>query len=186
MKKSIKTLLAVTGTLLVVLGIVCLCHPTETLVSLAWLIGLLTLCSGIFSFIFSLQAQRILPNAGTMMLRSILMLIICVFFLSHNAAVTAAIPQACAFWIVFEGTSLTIQSFDFRRVGFPHWWLMLLLGLSGICLGFFAFRQPVATGMTISILIGLGIISNGINRFVALFGISRFEKALEEHKTLLR
>lgn len=186
MKKSIKTLLAITGSLLVVLGIVCICYPAETLTSLAWIIGLLTLCSGIFSFVFSLKAQHFIPNAGTMMLRSILMLIIAVFFLSHNSALTAAIPLACAFWIVFEGTSFAIQSFDFKKAGFPHWWLMLLLGLCGICLGFFAFRQPVATGMTISILIGLGIISNGINRFVALFGISRFEKALEEHKTLLR
>lgn len=180
MKKSIKILLAVTGTLLVALGIVCLCHPAETLTSLAWLIGLLTLCSGIFSFVVSLKAQRILPNAGTMMLRSILMLILGVFFLSHNTAVTAAIPLACAFWIAFEGISLAIQSFDFRKVGFPHWWLMLLLGIGSIILGYFAFRQPVATGMTISILIGLGIIFNGLNRIAVLIGISHFEKEIEK------
>ncbi len=173
-------MLALTGTLLVVLGIICIFNTAETLNSLAWIIGLLTLFSGIFSFVFSLKAQRLMPNAGTMMLRSILMLIIAVFFLSHNSALTAAIPLACALWIVFEGTSLAIQSFDFKKAGFPHWWLMLLLGIGGICLGYFAFRQPDVTGTTISVIIGLGIISNGINRFVALIGISRFEKTLNQ------
>ncbi|MBO7510704.1 MAG: DUF308 domain-containing protein, partial [Bacteroidales bacterium] len=41
--KSTKIWMAVAGVLFIILGIACICSPTETLFTLAWLIGIFTL-----------------------------------------------------------------------------------------------------------------------------------------------
>ena len=67
-KTSTKILLAVAGILLIVLGIVCIANPAATLFSTAWMIGCLTLVSGIAELIFTFKTQAFLPNSGTRML----------------------------------------------------------------------------------------------------------------------
>lgn len=42
MKKQTKIWLVITGILLIVLGVVCICNPAETLFSMAWLIDITT------------------------------------------------------------------------------------------------------------------------------------------------
>lgn len=79
MKKSIKIWLAVTGILLLVLGIICICNPAETLFASAWMIGALTLASGIFGLAFTLETQAFIPNSGTRMLSSLLQLFLGMF-----------------------------------------------------------------------------------------------------------
>ena len=46
-KPSTKIYMGITGVALIGLGIVCLCYPGATVLSISWLIGLLTLISGV-------------------------------------------------------------------------------------------------------------------------------------------
>ena len=108
-----------------------------------------------------------------------------IFFLAHKGAVTVSLPIIFAIWVMVEGITLAIESFDFKKVGFSWWWCILLLGIAGAVLGFFGLRNPVVAGKTLTTLIGLGIISNGISYLVALLGIGKFEKRIKEVKAEL-
>ena len=66
MKKSSKIWLAIAGTLLVALGVVCICKPAATLFTTAWLIGLFTLITGISKLMFTFRTQAFLPNSGNL------------------------------------------------------------------------------------------------------------------------
>ncbi len=178
MKNSTKILLVCTGILLIALGVVCICNPVETLFASAWLIGLLTLTAGISTMIFTFMTQRFLPNSGTRMLSALLQILLGIFFLVHNGALTASLPLVFAIWVIVEGITLTIESFDFKKVGFGMWWCMCLLGIAGVVLGFLGLRDPITAGKTLTTLIGLGIIANGLFYLVAFFGIKKFEKLL--------
>lgn len=182
MKNSTKILLCCTGVLLIILGVVCICKPAETLFASAWLIGLLTLISGISTLIFTLNTQRFLPNSGTRMLSALLQIFIGIFFLAHNAALTASLPLVFAIWVIIEGIMLAIESFDFKQVGFSYWWVICLLGVAAAVLGFLGLRNPVAAGKTLTLLIGLGVIANGISYLVAVSGINKFEKRVDTFK----
>ena len=57
---------------------------------------------------------------------------------------------------------------------------MLLLGLCSIILGFLALRNPERTGIILGVLLGLGILANGIVRIVAFFGLKRIENHLRD------
>ena len=103
MKTSTKIWLCITGALLIALGVVCICNPAETLFATAWLIGCLTLFSGIAKLIFTFRTQAFLPNSGSRMLSGFLDIIIGCIFLGHNFFVALSLPVVFAVWVMIEG-----------------------------------------------------------------------------------
>ena len=182
MKKSTKIMLFVTGILLIVLGVVCICNPVETLFSMAWLIGILTLLSGVSKLVFGLRTQNFLPNSGTRILTGVLDVMFGVFFLANSLFVAASLPLVFAFWLVVEGVILVIQSFDYKKAEYQGWWGMLLMGIVVVVLGFFAMKNLDMAGKTLSILFGCAVILLGVAYIVAFFGINKFQKRVKQTK----
>jgi uncharacterized membrane protein HdeD (DUF308 family) len=180
MLKELKIMLGVTGVLLVILGILCMSNPGATLLSMALWIGVTTFVSGICWLVFSIRSREFLPNSGMMIFQGVLMIIIGILFLMDLPVLALSLPFVFTFWIFTEGLSLAIVSFDFKKAGFPYWWIQLLLGIFGVLASVYCFYHPVATGIAMSLMLGMGIISNGIYRFVALAGLNRFEKEIKK------
>ena len=178
--KRINIYLIVTAVLLIAPGIVCIFNPGASFVSAAWLMGLFILASGISSLIFGLRAQAFLPNAGSTTLLAVFQIIIGLMLAANLLASEIALIAVFAMWVMFEGVSLSVLSIDYKKGGYDRWWLMLLLGVCSIILGFLALREPEYTGTFLGILLGLGILANGIVRIVAFFGLKRIEKRLRD------
>lgn len=176
MGKSTKIWLVISGVLLVALGIMCIANPEATLFATAWLIGCFTLVSGISRIVFTFKTERFLPNSGTRLLSAILQILIGVIFLCNNIFVAISIPIVCAMWVVIEGVIIFIQSFDFKRVGFSTWWLLMLLGIGIAALGVLGMYHLETMGYIVAILIGVAIIAIGVAYFVAFGGIHKFDK----------
>lgn len=186
MSKASKIWLGIAGCLLVILGIICIARPAGTLFATAWLIGCFTLFSGLFKLIFTFRTERFLPNSGSRMLSAILQILLGIFFLAFSGALAASLPIIFAIWVMVEGIIIAVQSFDYKRVGFPYWWVMLLLGIGAVILSIFFARNPVDSAVTLSTLIGIGIIALGVSYLVALVGIKKFEKQVEAFKTAIQ
>lgn len=176
MGKSTKIWLVISGVLLVALGIMCIANPEATLFATAWLIGCFTLVSGISRLVFTFRTERFMPNSGTRMLSAILQILIGIIFLCNNIFVAISIPIVCAMWVIFEGVIIFIQSFDFKKVGFSSWWLLMLLGIGIAALGILGMYNLEATGYIVAILIGVSIIGIGLAYLIAYFGIHKFDK----------
>lgn len=184
--KSTKIWLAIAGILLVVLGVLCIANPTVTLFSTAWMIGCFTLLSGISKMVFTFRTQLFLPNSGSRMLSALLQIILGLMFLCNNLFVTVSLPVIFAMWLLFEGVLIAVQSFDYKKVGFSNWWLLLILGIAGAVLGVLGLRNPDVTAATLSTLIGIGIIALGVAYLLALFGIKKFENKVEDFKNAFK
>ena len=180
--KKINIYLLITALLLIALGIVCIFNPGAGFVSAAWIMGLLILCSGVSSLIFGLRAQAFLPNAGSTTLLAIFQIIVGLMLATNILASEVALIAVFAMWVLFEGVSLAVLSIDYKKGGYDRWWLMLLLGACSILLGFLALRDPETTGTFLGILLGLGILANGIIRIVAFFGLKRIENRIRDLK----
>jgi uncharacterized membrane protein HdeD (DUF308 family) len=180
--KRINIYLIVTAVLLIALGVVCIFNPGAGFVSAAWLMGLFILASGISSLIFGLRAQAFLPNAGSTTLLAIFQIIVGLMLATNILASQIALIAVFAMWVMFEGVSLAVLSIDYKKGGYDRWWVMLLLGVCSILLGFLAIRKPESTGAFLGILLGLGILANGIVRIVAFFGLKRIESRLRDLK----
>lgn len=186
MKTSTKIWLAIAGILLVVLGILCISRPAATLFTTAWLIGLFTLFAGVSKLMFTLRTQAFLPNSGTRALSAILEIIIGIIFLANNVFLAFSLPVIFAMWITIESVIIVVNSFDYKRVGFPGWWGILLLGICGVVLGILGLRNPDVTAATLSTLIGLGVIAMGASYLIALLGIQKFENRVKEFNQTIR
>lgn len=180
MTKSTKIWLAIAGILLVALGVVCIARPTATLFTTAWLIGCFTLLAGVSKLIFTFKTQAFLPNSGSRMLSAIFQIIIGIIFLGNNIFLAFSLPVIFAMWVLIESVIIAVNSFDYKAVGFPFWWIILLLGICGAILGILGLKNPDVTATTLSTLIGLGIIAMGASYLFALCGINKFEKRVDE------
>ena len=178
MKTSTKIWLAIAGILLVVLGVLCICRPAATLFSAAWLIGCLTLFAGISKLVFTFRTQAFLPNSGSRMLSAILQIILGLIFLCNNLFLAVSLPVIFAMWVLIESVIIAVNSFDYKRVGFPGWWAILLLGICGAVLGVMGLRNPDVSAATLSTLIGRGVIAMGAAYLFALIGIKKFENLI--------
>ncbi len=180
MNKSTKIWLVIAGVLLVALGVLCLCQPTETLFATAWMIGCFTLISGISKMVFTFRTQKFLPNSGSRMLSALLLIILGIIFLANNLFVTISLPIIFAMWVLIEGVIVVVNSFDYKKYGFQYWWVILLLGLAGAVLGVLGLRNPDVTAVTLSTFIGIGIILIGVGYIVAVWGVNKFEKQVKQ------
>jgi uncharacterized membrane protein HdeD (DUF308 family) len=179
MRTSTKIWLCVAGLLLVILGVVCIAKPDITLVSAAWVLGCLTLFAGVMKLVFTFRTQAFLPNSGTRMLSALLDIFFGCFFLFNILGTAVSLPVVFAIWVMIEGIVIAVQSFDYRKVGFPYWWALLCLGVAGAVLGFFGLRNLGVTAGVLSTIIGLGIIANGLAYILAVVGVNRFEKKID-------
>lgn len=179
MKTSKKVWLCITGILLIALGVYCIMKPNFTLVSAAWVLGLLTLLTGISKMMFTFRTQAFIPNSGTRMLSALLDVFFGCFFLFNILSTAVALPFVFALWVIIEGISVVVLSFDYKKIGFPSWWALLLLGIVGIVLGFLGLKNMEATAVTLSVLIGIAVILFGVAHIFALVGVNRFEKAIK-------
>ena len=184
MKKA-KIYLIVTAILLFVLGGVCICNPGAGLLSVAWLIGILTLLSGVFTLLFSLKMQRIMPNAATNTLSGVIQIMLGVMFLAGNFFVAASLPIVFGFWIMLEGFSMVFQSFDFKKQEVAQWWVMLIIGIGIVVLGVVALKNPLTAGKTLSVLVGISAIITAILRCCIAASINKLKKRIEQGKAKL-
>ena len=179
MRTGSKIWLAIAGILLVILGVICITKPAATLFTTAWLIGLFTLIAGISKLLFTFRTQAFLPNSGTRALSAILEILIGIIFLGNHIFLGFSLPVIFAMWVLMESVIIAVNSFDYKRVGFPGWFVILLLGLCGIVLGVLGLKNPEVTAATLSTLIGLGVIAMGVSYLCALRGINKFEKKVD-------
>ena len=180
MRNSTKILIAVSGILFILLGIFCIARPGAALFSMAWLLGLLTLISGIAELIMVLNAQRFIPNSGTRVLSAIFQIILGCLLLGHNLFVTVSLPVIFCVWVMVEGVITAVKAFDYKQVEYKWWWCILILGICAAVLGGLGLKNLDVASVTLSVLVGIAVIVNGVSYLVTLGGINRFEKRVKE------
>ena len=181
MKTSTKIWMCLAGLALVALGVLCLLNSDDTILSLAWALGFILLVSGCSNFTNWFVLGRYLPQRHLIMLVAIIEFILGIRLVVNPTGLAVALPFIFAAFVLFESLSLTLEAFDFKRVGFNFWYCLLILGLGGMVFGVYGlFYNPEASATVLSTLVSIGIILDGVGYWIKLAGINRFEKHLKK------
>lgn len=178
MKTGKKIWLCLVGIILIALGVYCFTSPSLTLLTTAKILGIALLVEGIMKMVFTLRTQAFLPFSGTRMLSALLDILFGCFILFNLYSTAVSLPMIFAIWVIIEGISVAVQSFDYKKFGFSQWWLILILGICATVLGIFGMQNLHVTAATLSGLIGVALILAGLANFFAVIAVSRIEKSL--------
>jgi len=181
MKTSTKIWLCLSGCALVLLGVLCIMYPGDTLVSLAWVFGLILVVAGFGTFGTWAALRRLNPFSGLTFLTALLHVFLGIVIIVMPAPLAVALPFIFAFWVFYEGLSLLLDSFNYKRFGFSKWWILSLLGVLAMCGGCYSlFCNPAVSAKIIAWLVGLAIIADGIGNWIKVLAVSRVEKRLNK------
>ncbi len=156
-----RVLWVLSGILLVVAGIFAIANPAAALTSLAFLIGLSMLISGVIDIVIYARGYALLAGAGWILADGILTVILSLFLLFKQVVTAAVLPFVFGMWIIFTGVSRAIGSFDLKRLGVRGWGWFLALGIVLVVLGLLCFCKPLAAAVAIGILVGVVLILEG-------------------------
>ena len=179
---KVKIHLILTAIIMVAVGVLCVIYPENCLGTLTWLLGVLILASGCLTILFSLKAQKIIPNASSTTLLGVFQIMLGSLFVMSSFGMLKpnALGVLFATWVMYEGLSLLVSSFGYKKSQFRHWWIMMLFGLLNVALGYVALLFAEELSRVLVVFVGLGIVCNGVMRIVAFIAITRIEKRLKE------
>ena len=165
----VKILWLVSGIILIFAGIIIMFNPTGTLETIAFVLSLALLISGVFSIITFIVSHDQVFGAGWVLADGILDILIAAVLFLNTGVATNVLLCIFAMWALFTGISRIITSFDLKKLQIPSWFWMLIAGIAITVLGFLSFIEPLAAAITISIFIGLFFILQGIIAIVFWF-----------------
>ena len=181
MKTSTKIWMCLAGIALVVLGVLCIMYPGSTLLSLAWAFGLMLIVTGCSTFGAWATLRHVNPFNGLTFLAALMQVFLGIVLIINPAPLAVALPFIFAFWVMYEGIGLMVDSFNYKRLGWDKWWVLCLLSVLIICAGCYGlFCNPAASAATLAWLVGLGIILDGVGSWLKVAAVNRVEKRLHK------
>lgn len=171
---TLKMLWLISGILLIFVGVVAMVSPEQTLITVAFVLGLAMLISGVMDLIVFAMAHKMVIGAGWFLADGILTVLISLLLLFNQTVAAGAIPFIFAMWLIFSGVSKTIHSFDLKFLRVKDWGWFALLGIAQAAFGFICFLKPVAGAGIVSILIGVSLILQGAMALLKALFAQRF------------
>lgn len=162
-KTAYRILWAVTGILLLVVGIVCLGWEAAALASLALLLGISMLVSGVVDLLIFSFARGVMAGSGWFLVDGILTVILSLFILFNQAFTMLTLPFIFGMWLIFTGITRFVHSFDLRAFGVRGWGWFTALGIILALAGVISFLDPVAGAQAISMVLGVSLILEGVS-----------------------
>lgn len=157
-----RVLWLISGVLLIVCGAYCLLDPAAALGFLAIYIAIAVLISGLTDIAIFAGAHKVLAGSGWILTSGIISVLLSLFLFNHSLATATVLPFVFAAWMVFNGVTTSVSSFDLKRLGFRGWGWMLAAGLAMGILGVVSFSCPSVSATTIGFLVGLLLIFDGV------------------------
>ena len=158
----VRILWGIVGVILIVGGIFCFTQPAAVLLTMSALLGVSMLLCGVVDLIIFARGRQLMFGAGGFLLDGILTVLLSLFLLFNQGFTALSLPFIFGMWLMFSGISKFVGSFDLKVLGVKGWGWFTVLGVLLAAAGFFSFLDPVAGAVTMSFLLGILLILQGI------------------------
>ena len=164
--KTMRVLNIVSGVLLVLIGIYCLCNQDIAAETAGLMVGILMLASGIIKIVVFATTSSLLIGSGWLLLDGVLTVILSLFLLFNEWFTMLSLPFLFALWLLFSGISRFVSAFDLKALGVRNWGWVLAVGNFLMIAGFICMMDPWVSIAAVGVTVGLVFLLEGISSIV--------------------
>lgn len=141
---------------MLILGIIIWANPVQSLLAIAFYLGLIIFLLGCGYIAFSLSQY-----SGWYMIVGLLDMFIGLIFLTNLGLTVETLPVFFALWILASGSIQITGSLEIRKIGMPWGWTMTS-GILGVILAFFILSSQQFGDWALVLTVGTYVITYGI------------------------
>ncbi|HIV30019.1 MAG TPA: DUF308 domain-containing protein [Candidatus Pullichristensenella excrementipullorum] len=164
---TLRTLSIVAGVLLIIAGIICLCHQETAALSAGILLGVFMLVSGVVEIALFIWGRDFYFGSAGLLLDGILTVLLSLFLLFNRAFTLLSLPVLFAMWLMFSGVMRIVGSVELRALGMRRWGWITLLGVILLAAGFIGLMDPWLGVQALGVTLGLCFILEGLDSIVS-------------------
>lgn len=153
----------------ILVGIVLLAFPQSAIKVACNMIGIsIMACGGVFIAKY-ISHRHNHYNAYIELLSGILLMLLGILVFFNYQFIASSIPVVVGMFIVVESTLKIANSFAYKAEGYSKWYLSLIFSFITFIFGSIILFNPFATATAIVMLIGYGILIDGIFGLITAF-----------------
>ena len=156
----------ISGVLLIVAGIYCLCNQDVAAMTAGVMVGVFMLISGVIEIIVFASTSGLLFGSGWLLLDGVLTVILSLFLLFNQRFTLLSLPLLFTLWLLFSGISRFVSAFDLRAMGVRGWGWVLAVGILLMVAGFICMMDPWVSVAAIGLTVGLAFLLEGVSSIV--------------------
>ena len=164
--KSMRILNIISGVLLIVAGIYCLCNQDVAAMTAGVMVGVFMLISGVIEIIVFASTSGLLFGSGWLLLDGVLTVILSLFLLFNQWFTLLSLPLLFTLWLLFSGVSRFVSAVDLRAMGVRGWGWVLAVGILLMVAGFICMMDPWVSVAAIGLTVGLAFLLEGVSSIV--------------------
>ena len=157
------------GLIMILLAILVLNHPGETLLGIAVYLGIGLLLTGIMLIGLGIAERKVNQNWGWRTFEGAIDLVLGYMVIANPALTMALIPFMIGFWAILQGILLIISAFS----GQGSMGLKLIAGIIICILAQMLMFNPLFMGLTMVIWFGIILLVNGISNVIFSFSLKK-------------
>ena len=116
-RSTLRALSILAGVLLIIAGVVCLCHQETAVLSAGILLGAFMLVSGIVEIVLFVRWRDFYFGSAGLLLDGILTVLLSLFLLFNRAFTLLSLPMLFAMWLLFSGVMRVVEFGGTARAG---------------------------------------------------------------------
>ncbi len=160
--KDMKKQFTLTAIFSILLGLVLVIWPDATKMAVSYLIGAALVVLGVIQVVRYFVYEVRLDLFRYDFVSGLILLGVGVFLLMRPEIIVGFLPVLLGMAIVIDGAVKIQQSMDLLRVGYRHWWLVLLLAVLALAAGVVLLVNPFEAASTLVLMIGIVLIYDGV------------------------
>ena len=164
--KAMRVLNIVSGVLLILIGIYCLCNQDIAAETAGLMVGIFMLASGIMEIVVFAATSRLLMGSGWLLLDGVLTVILSLFLLFNEWFTMLSLPFLFTLWLLFSGISRFVSAFDLKALGIRKWGWVLAVGIILMIAGFICMMDPWVSITAVGMTVGLVFLLEGVSSII--------------------
>ena len=165
-----------------ILGAALLVWPETSMQTFCYTLGAVSVIFGLVKIIMYFTRDRMESLMEPDLVVGISVLAFGAFVLLKSQFVLSVLPFFTGVFLLIGGVVKLQGALDLKRLGFGAWWLILLIALAMFVLGGVLVANPFEVARVVVILIGTGLLADGLANLFNLLMITHLFKKAKQKK----